>query len=66
MFIVCFQNNIKLCEWPDYSPDFNAVELIKQKIKNKSPKSQRNLKNVVDEACNHLSLKVIHECIKKT
>ena len=39
----CDQYNIELCEWPGYSSDFNAVEvvwnIIKQKIKTKNPKS---------------------------
>jgi hypothetical protein len=51
-------------------PDFNAIELvwniIKQIIKNKNPKSQRELENAVDEALNDLSLNVIQACIKKT
>ena len=58
------------CEWPGYSPDFNAIELvwniIKQKIKNKNPKPQRELENAVDEACNELSLNIVQKCIKKT
>ena len=40
--------------------------IIKQKIKNKNPKSQRELENAVDEALNGLSLNVIQACIKKT
>ncbi|CAF1066025.1 unnamed protein product [Rotaria sordida] len=67
---LCDQYNIELCEWPGYSPDFNAIELvwniIKQKIKNKNPKSQRELENAVDEVLNGLSLSVIQACIKKT
>jgi hypothetical protein len=51
-------------------PDFNSIELvgniIKQIIKNKNPKSQRELENAVDEALNGLSLNVIQACIKKT
>ncbi len=66
----CEHYNIELCEWPGYSPDFNAIELvwniIKQKIKNKNPKSQRELENAVDEACNELSLNIVQKCIKKT
>ncbi len=49
------QHNIELCKWPGYGPDFNAIELmwniIKQKIKNKNPKSQREL-----EKCSGWSL----------
>ncbi len=66
MFTLCFQYNIEFCEWPDYSSDFHAVELIKQKIKNKNSKSQRDLENAVDEARNDLSLHPIQECIKKS
>ncbi|CAF3958476.1 unnamed protein product [Rotaria sordida] len=66
----CDQYNIELCDWPGYSPDFNAVELIwntiKQKIKTKNPKSQRELENAIDEVVNGLSLNVIQACIKKT
>ncbi len=66
----CDRHNTKLCEWPGYSPDFNAIELvwniIKQKIKNNNPKSQRELENAIDEALNDLSLNVVQACIKKT
>ncbi|CAF4452259.1 unnamed protein product [Rotaria sp. Silwood2] len=38
----CDKYNIELCEWPGYSPDFNAIELvwniIKQKVKNQKSK----------------------------
>ena len=48
--------NIELCKWPGYSPDFNAIELIwnimKQKIKPKNLKSQDELQNAVDEVLN--------------
>ncbi len=64
-----YAHNTKLCEWPGYSPDFNTIELvwniIKQKTKNKNPKSQRELENAIDEALNDLSLNVIQACIKK-
>jgi transposase len=66
----CDQYNIELCEWPGYSPDFNAIELvwniIKQKVKSKNPKSQNELENAIDEALYSLSLNVIQSCIKKT
>ena len=66
----CDQYNIELCEWPGYNPGSNAIELvwniIKQKVKNKSPKSQHELENAVDDALNDLSLNVIQACIKKT
>ncbi len=62
--------NIELCEWPGYSPDFNAVGLIwniiKQKVKTKNLKSQRELENAIDEALDRLSLNFIQACIKKT
>jgi hypothetical protein len=28
MVIWCDEYDIELCEWPGYSPDFNAIELI--------------------------------------
>ncbi len=66
----CEQHDIELCNWPGYSADFNAIELvwniIKQKVKNKNPKSQRELQNAVDETCRNLSLNVVRSCIKKT
>ncbi|CAF0993582.1 unnamed protein product [Rotaria sp. Silwood1] len=66
----CDRYNIELCEWPGYSPDFNAVELvwniIKQKVKTKNPKSQRELENAIDGVLNNLSLSVIQSCIRKT
>ncbi|CAF1515077.1 unnamed protein product [Rotaria sp. Silwood1] len=66
----CDEYNIELCEWPGYSPDFNAIKLvwniIKQKIKTKNPKSQRELENAIDEALDGLSLIAIQACIKKT
>ncbi len=56
----CDRHNIDLGDWPDYSPDFNAIELIwniiKQKIKNKNPKSQDELENAADEALNLYNL----------
>ncbi len=62
--------DIELCNWPGYSTDFNAIELvwniIKQEIKNKNPNSQRELQNAVDEVCSNLSLNVVPSCIKKT
>lgn len=67
---LCDQYNIELCEWPGYSPDFNAIELvwniIKHKVKNKDPKSPHELENAVDEALDELSLSAIQSCIKKT
>jgi hypothetical protein len=39
--------------------------IIKQEIKNKNPKSQRELENAVDEACNELSLNIFQKYIKK-
>lgn len=61
---------VVLCEWPGYSPDFNAIELmwniIKTKIKSKNPKSQRELEMAVDEACKSLSLNTVQRCIEKT
>jgi hypothetical protein len=37
---MCDKYNIELCEWPGYSPNFNAIEpvwnIIKQKILKKS------------------------------
>ncbi len=70
MVIWCDEYDIELCEWPGYSPDFNAIELIqniiKQKVKNKNPKSQDELENPVDEAFDGISLNVIQACIKKT
>ncbi len=66
----CHQHNIELCQWPGYSPDFNAFEVIwnitEQKVKNKNPKSQDELENVADEALDDLLLYVIQACIKKT
>jgi transposase len=66
----CDEYNIELCEWPGYSPDFNAIELvwniIKQKVKSKNPKSQNELENAIDEALYSLSINVIQSCIKKT
>lgn len=66
----CDQYDIELCEWPGYSPEFNAIELVwnivKQKVKSKNPKSQDELENAVDEALQSLSLSVIQSCIKKT
>ena len=66
----CDQYNIELCEWPGYSPDFNAVELvwniINLEIKTRNPKSQGELENAVDEVLNNLSLNIIQACIKKT
>jgi hypothetical protein len=63
----CDRHNIKLCEWPGYSPDFNAVELvwniIKQKTKIKNPKSQHELENAIDEALNDISLNVVQACM---
>ncbi|CAF5152708.1 unnamed protein product, partial [Rotaria sp. Silwood1] len=65
----CEQHDIELCNWPGYSADFNAIELvwniIKQQIKNKNPKSQRELENAADEVCGNLSLNVVQSCIKK-
>ncbi|CAF4981966.1 unnamed protein product [Rotaria sp. Silwood1] len=65
----CKQHDIKLCNWPGYSADFNAIELvwnvIKQEIKNKNPKSQRELEDATDEVCSNLSLNVVQSCIKK-
>ena len=50
----CEQYDIELCNWPGYSTDFNAIELvwniIKQEVKNKNLKSQSELKNAMDEA----------------
>jgi transposase len=70
MDIWCDEYDIELCEWPGYSPDFNAIELIwniiKQKDKNKNPKSQDELENAVDEGFDGLSLNVIQACIKNT
>jgi transposase len=58
------------CEWPGYSPDFNAIELVwnivKQKTKIKNPKSQCELENAIDDALNDISLNVVQACIKKT
>ena len=55
---------------PDYSSDFDAIELvwntIKQKIEKKNSKSQRELEGTVDEAWNELSLNIVQECINKT
>ena len=66
----CDQCNIELCEWPGYSPDFNAIELvwniIKQKAKSKKPKSQNELEIAIDQALDSLSLSVVQSCIKKT
>ena len=66
----CDQYDIELCEWPGYSPEFNAIELVwnivKQRVKSKNPKSQDELENTVDEALQSLSLNVIQSCIKKT
>ncbi len=66
----CERHDIELCNWPGYSADFNAIELvwniIKQQIKNKNPKSQRELENAADEVCGNLSLNVVQSCIKKT
>ena len=66
----CDKYNIELCGQPGYSPDFNAIELvwniIKQKVKTKNPKSQCELENAIDEALNDLSLSVIQACIQKT
>jgi transposase len=66
----CEENDIELCDWPGYSADFNAIELvwniIKQEVKAKNPKSQRELENAADEACSNLSLNVIRSCIEKT
>ncbi|CAF0963006.1 unnamed protein product [Didymodactylos carnosus] len=66
----CEHYSIELCEWPGYSPDCNAIELvwniIKQKTYNKNAKSQRELENAVDEACNELSLNIVQKCNKKT
>ena len=60
---------MELYQWSGYSPDFNAIELvwniIKQKIK-KNSKSQHELKNGMDKVLNGLSLNVIQACIKKT
>jgi transposase len=65
----CDQYNIKLCESSGYSPDFNAIELfwniIKQKTKSKNPKSQRELENAIDDTLNDLSLNVIQACKKQ-
>ena len=66
----CDQHDIQLCEWPGYSPDFNAIELvwniIKQKVKRNNPKSQRELENAIDQALNDISLNVVQACIRKT
>ncbi|CAF4138915.1 unnamed protein product [Rotaria sp. Silwood2] len=66
----CDRYNIELYEWPGYSPDLNAIELIwniiKQEIKNNNPKSQCELENAVDEALDGLSMNIIQACIKKT
>ena len=66
----CEQHHIELFKWPGYNPDFNAIELvwniIKQKIKSKKSKPQRKLENAVDEVCSNLSLNVVQSCIKKT
>ena len=66
----CDQCNIELCEWPCYCPDFNAIELvwniIKQKAKSKKPKSQNELEIAIDQALDSLSLSVVQSCIKKT
>ncbi len=39
----CEEHDIELCDWPGYSADFNAIELvwniIKQEVKAKNPKS---------------------------
>ena len=65
----CGKYNIELCTWPGYSPDLNAIELvwniIKQKVKTKNPKSQRELENAIDETLNDLSLGVVQACIQK-
>ncbi|CAF4373017.1 unnamed protein product, partial [Rotaria sp. Silwood2] len=66
----CHQYDIELCEWPGYSPDFNAIELVwnivKQNVKMKNPKSQGELEGAVDEAIDELSLNFIQACIGKT
>ena len=66
----CEHHDIELCDWPGYSADFNAIELVwnipKQEVKTKNPKSQSELENAVDEACNNLSLTIVRSCIKKT
>ncbi|CAF1625327.1 unnamed protein product, partial [Adineta ricciae] len=53
-----------------YGPDFNAIELIwniiKQQVKKKNPKSQNEWENTVDQAIYSLSLNVVQSCIKKT
>ncbi len=70
MDIWCDEYNIELCQWPGYSPDFNAIEfiwnIIKQQVKNNNPKSQDELENAVDEAFDGLSLNVIQACIENT
>ncbi len=40
--------------------------IIKQEIKNKNPKSQRELEDAADEVYSNLSLTVVRSCIKKT
>ncbi len=64
-----FKDDIELCDWPGYSADFNAIELvwniIKQEVKTKNPKSQSELENAVGEACSSLSLNVVRSCIPK-
>ncbi len=65
-----FKDDIELCDWPGYSADFNAIELvwniIKQEVKTKNPKSQSELENAVGEACSSLSLNVVRSCTQKT
>lgn len=66
----CDRCNIELYEWPDGSPEFNAIELvwniIKQKMKSKNPNSQNELDNAVDEVLQNFSSSAIESCIIKT
>ena len=59
-----------LCEWPGYSPAFNAIKLvwniIKQKVKSKMPKTQNELENAVDQALYSLPLTAVQSCIINT
>ena len=59
--------DIKLLDWPPYSPDLNVIEIIwaimEKRVEEQNPQTFEDLKRVVQAVWNELSLTTINGLI---